>query len=102
QLVEARDRAEEMNRLKSVFLANMSHEFRTPMTSILGFAQTLADTLSDEEHRQYARMIEKSGRRLMDTMNAILELATIEAKRLAVHLQPTSVTHVVKELLQEL
>jgi PAS domain S-box-containing protein len=80
-LIEAKDRAEEMNRLKSSFLANMSHELRTPLVGILGFSEILSSTLKDQEHMQLAQSIYKGGRRLSDTLNMILDLSKMESNK---------------------
>ncbi|NNF58049.1 MAG: response regulator [Rhodothermaceae bacterium] len=77
-LIDAREEAEEMARLKSAFLANMSHEIRTPLTSILGYADLLHEEI-EGEHREFVGLIEQSGRRLLDTLNSVLELARLEA-----------------------
>lgn len=82
QLIAAKERAEEMNRLKSSFLANMSHEIRTPMTAILGFASVLKEEISPQEREEYAETIERSGKRLLETINSILDLAKIEANQI--------------------
>lgn len=93
ELRRAKEKAEEMSRLKSAFLANMSHEIRTPMNSILGFASVLREQLEsnvDQESKQsseFALMIEKSGKRLLSTINGILDLARIESDR--VEISPT-------------
>lgn len=76
-LREAKQEAEEMNRLKSVFLANMSHEIRTPLTSILGFADVLDEEV-DGEARHVVEMIRESGHRLKETLTSVLELARLE------------------------
>jgi len=78
ELIDARDEAEEMSRLKSAFLANMSHEIRTPLTGIIGYAQILVDEVADGI-REFADMIAKGARRLHDTLNSVLELARLEA-----------------------
>ncbi|PAP78183.1 ATP-binding protein, partial [Rubrivirga marina] len=85
QLVEAREAAEagraaaeRMNRLKSAFLANMSHEFRTPLTGILGFTELLAGEVA-EDQREVVGLIERNGVRLLDTLNAVLDLSRLEA-----------------------
>lgn len=82
ELIVAKETAEEMNRLKSSFLANMCHELRTPMTGIIGYS----DLLSEDEFAptviEYAQVIHKSAKRLMDTLNLILDLSKIEADRL--------------------
>jgi len=75
----AKERAEESDRLKSAFLANMSHEIRTPMNGILGFTELLNDPgLSNEEHDNYIQIIMKSGQRMLDTVNDIIEISKIE------------------------
>ena len=81
ELAAAKDAAEEMSRLKSAFLANMSHEIRTPLTGIIGFASVLAKELPDE-HREFAGLIQTSGRRLMEMLNSVLDLAKLEAQQM--------------------
>jgi PAS domain S-box-containing protein len=81
ELIEAKDRAEEMNRLKSSFLANMSHEIRTPMTAVLGFAAVIGETTNEPETREFSEHILTGGNRLLKTINDILDLARIEAQR---------------------
>lgn len=87
--VIAKERAEEMSRLKSSFLANMSHEIRTPLTAILGFAEILSEDLHDPEKRSHAQMIHSGGKRLLATINQVLDLARIEAGK--IELSPTYV-----------
>ena len=70
-------RAESMNRLKNAFLANMSHEIRTPLTGVLGFAQLLADEV-EPDLLPLVRPIEQGGRRLLSTMDAVLDLARLQ------------------------
>jgi PAS domain S-box-containing protein len=89
-LVEARDRAEEMARLKSTFLANMSHEIRTPLTAILGFADLLADELPPDKH-EFVHYIQEGGHRLLDMLNSVLDLARLEAGSATVALEPLDV-----------
>ena len=86
-LREATQRAEEANRMKSVFLANMSHEIRTPLTSILGFAELLADDVPPELS-DVPGLIMQGGRRLMDTLNSVLDLARIESEQMELRLLP--------------
>ena len=79
ELIEARDKAEEMNRLKSRFLANMSHELRTPMNGIMGFSELLTLEEDQEEIRNMSEIINRSAKRLMQTLNSILDLSRIES-----------------------
>ena len=77
-LLEAKQEAEEMNRLKSAFLANMSHEIRTPLTSIIGFAEILEEE-AGERHRRMSQLIHRAGSRLMETLDSVLHLSRLEA-----------------------
>lgn len=92
ELVEAREAAETAARLKSSLLANMSHEIRTPLTAILGYAEVLAAEASvgvpASEVRDYAATIERAGRRLLDTLNSVLDLAQIESGQMTLAVEP--------------
>lgn len=76
----AKDEAEEANKVKSSLLANMSHEFRTPLNGILGFTQLLKDFVVEDEVLVMVEKIEKSGKRLMNTLNAVLSLTELETE----------------------
>lgn len=78
ELKNAMNKAEEMNQIKTNFLANMSHELRTPLIGILGFSEELMEELGDEEHQEMASIIYSSGKRLLETLNLILDLSRIE------------------------
>jgi PAS domain S-box len=80
ELIKAKVKAEESDRLKSAFLANMSHEVRTPMNGILGFTQLLKEpNLTNEEQQDYIRTIELCGERMQNTLNDILDFSKIES-----------------------
>jgi PAS domain S-box-containing protein len=96
-LVQAKRQAEEVADLKSTFLTNMSHEIRTPLTAILGFADILAEEIDDENQKEFIELIAKSGRRLMDTLNSVLELARLEAGRGALSEERVDVAALVDE-----
>ena len=78
RLVRAKEEAESVARLKSALLNNVSHEVRTPLTTIIGYATILAEEVPDE-YRDFAHTIARGGQRLLDTLNAVLELARLEA-----------------------
>lgn len=99
ELVSARDNAEEMVRLKTAFLTNMSHEIRTPLTGIIGFAQILGEEI-DSEHGEFANLIENSGRRLLDTINSVLDLARLESNRMQMTLEPINIVDEAKRSVQ--
>ena len=80
ELLTAKEHAEESDRLKSAFLANMSHEIRTPMNGILGFAGLLKEPgLSGEKQQKYIKIIEKSGARMLNIINDIVDISKVEA-----------------------
>lgn len=80
ELIDAKKRAEESDRLKSAFLANMSHEIRTPMNGILGFTELLENPeLSGKQKERYISIIRKSGNRMLDTVNDIIDISKIDA-----------------------
>lgn len=99
EIREAKVKAEEINKLKSTFLANMSHELRTPLVGILGFAELLRDNISEKEYSEMASRIHKSGKRLLDTLNSILDLSRIEANKMELKLDNINVCRVVRENL---
>lgn len=78
-LISAKTRAEESNRLKSAFLANMSHEIRTPLNAIVGFSGILASTEEEEEKQEYVSIIENNNTLLLQLISDILDLSKIEA-----------------------
>ena len=80
ELQRAKERAEESDRLKSAFLANMSHEIRTPMNGILGFSELLKNPeLTGDEQQEYLRIIERSGERMLNIINNIVDISKIES-----------------------
>ena len=79
-LVAAKEKAEESDRLKSAFLANMSHEIRTPMNGIMGFTELLKEPhLKGKEKKKYIKIIQKSGERMLDTINDLIEISKVES-----------------------
>ena len=79
ELVSAKDRAEESNRLKSAFLANMSHEIRTPLNAIVGFSGLLPTVEEPEEKEEYITIIENNNKLLLQLVGDILDLSKIES-----------------------
>lgn len=86
ELIKAKEKAEEANRLKSNFLAHMSHELRTPLVGILGYAEFLESRLSDEELKEMIRTIRTSGKRLNATLNSILDISKVESENTEIKL----------------
>ncbi|MBI1933845.1 MAG: PAS domain S-box protein [Ignavibacteriales bacterium] len=78
ELVDAKDKAEEMNRVKSIFFANMSHELRTPFVGIMGYADLLSQSLTDPEEKEMAIGLLNTAKRMRDTLTKILNLSKLE------------------------
>ena len=92
ELIKARDKAEESDRLKTAFLANMSHEIRTPMNGILGFAGLLKEpNLTGEEQEEFISVIEKSGARMLNIINDIISISKVESGQMEVSIAETNI-----------
>lgn len=94
-----RERAEELDRLKSAFLANMSHEIRTPLNAIVGFSQLLAETDDPEERHEFVEIIDSNNRMLLQLISDILDLAKIESGTMDFKFADMSVKEVINELV---
>ena len=79
ELIQARDKAEMMDRLKSAFLANMSHEIRTPLNAIVGFSDLLVETEELSERQEYIKIVRENNELLLQLISDILDLSKIEA-----------------------
>lgn len=100
ELVIAKNKAEESDRLKSAFLANMSHEIRTPMNGILGFSELLKNPdLTGDAQQKYISIIEKSGKRMLDIINDIIDISRIEAGYVELNMNDSNINEIVEEVL---
>lgn len=98
-LIEAKEKAEESDRLKSAFLANMSHEIRTPLNSIIGFSELLADPdFEVEQKEEFIRTIVNNGNSLLVIISDIMDFSMLEAKQVKVRKELISSTHLFDEL----
>ncbi|MDR3609557.1 MAG: PAS domain S-box protein [Ignavibacteriaceae bacterium] len=96
-LIAAKDKAEEMSRLKSSLLNNMSHELRTPLIGILGFAEILESEIEDPDLLNMIHQIHKGGKRLSETLNLILDLSKIQSEKLTVEYKIFNLADVTKQ-----
>jgi two-component system CheB/CheR fusion protein len=102
ELRNAKEKAEESDRLKSAFLANMSHEIRTPLNSIIGFSELMCDEEFDPSRQiEFSRMINTSGNNLLSIITDIMDLSKIEAGQVQIKNGPVSVTGLVRDIHKE-
>lgn len=99
ELIKAKEKAEESDRLKSAFLANISHEIRTPMNGILGFAELLKEPDLDPENQiEFLEVIERSGKRMLNIINDLIDISKIEAGETTLRIRKTNVNKMLHEL----
>ena len=101
-LITAKEKAEEMNRMKSNFLNNMSHEIRTPMVAILGYAQLVLSEIEAPDQQEMMKGIVNSSRRLMETINSILDLSRIESGKVELEYKKINLVTETKEIIERL
>lgn len=100
ELMEAKDKAEESDKLKSSFLANLSHEIRTPLNAILGFSSLLGEKdISDQEREEYNGIIHGSSNNLLDLVSDILDISKIEAGQMELSLTAVSLEALISDLV---
>jgi len=90
ELIIAKEKAEESDRLKSAFLATMNHELRTPLNHILGFSSLIQSSIEENENKEYASTIEAAGKNLLSIIEDIFELSLVEQAKINVRAQTFS------------
>lgn len=99
ELIKAKEMAEESDRLKSAFLANMSHEIRTPMNGILGFTNLLKKpSLTGEKQKHFIDIIDKSGKRMLNIINNIIDISRIESGQMEMLIVDTNINKQIQYL----
>jgi len=101
ELNYAKERAEEMNKLKTTFLTNLSHEFRTPLNGILGFSDMLSNEIADKEHKSYVDAIRTSGQRLLDTFNDLIDLSVIESGKIVMRKEAVNLVNKTERIFNQ-
>lgn len=98
EMINARNKAEEADKLKSSFLANMSHEIRTPLNAIVGFSKLIIESGNKEEQFQYAEIVERNSSLLLNLFNDILDLSALESDLLKFSIRPVRMKDVCAQL----
>ena len=100
-LIQAKEKAEEADRLKSAFLANMSHEIRTPLNAIIGFSSLLHYVENEQEREQYISLINHKNQLLLKLINDVLDLSKIEAGHIELHSEWFNPAELIEESITE-
>ncbi|WP_294141998.1 GAF domain-containing hybrid sensor histidine kinase/response regulator [uncultured Sanguibacteroides sp.] len=99
ELIQAKEKAEESDRLKSAFLANMSHEIRTPLNAIVGFSSLLVETDEEEQRRLYMTLVEENNELLLNLISDILDISKIESGAIELVTTQVDVSRLCRELI---
>lgn len=102
KLIEAKNKAETLDKLKSAFLANMSHEIRTPLNAIVGFSNLLAETSDPEEQKQYVSIIQENNDLLLQLISDVLDLSKIESGTFEINYGDVDVNLLCQEIVRSL
>lgn len=102
KLIAARDKAEELDRLKSAFLANMSHEIRTPLNAIVGFSNLLTETEDMKDRKQYMAIVQENTELLLQLISDILDLSKMESGAFEFVKSDTDVNLLCSEIIRSL
>ncbi|MBN1184669.1 MAG: response regulator [Bacteroidales bacterium] len=98
ELILAKEKAEESDRLKSIFLSNISHEIRTPMNAILGFSNLISrSNIPEDRKNKYAEIIKRNGQQLINVIDDILDISQIELKQVSVDIDQFSISKMLSE-----
>jgi len=102
ELIYAKEKAQESDRLKSAFMANMSHEIRTPLNGILGFASLLSEEeLDSNQVNEYASIINRSGSRLLDLINNIIDISKIESGTIVINNENINLNQLLNDCIKQ-
>ena len=95
ELLDAKEKAEYASRLKTNFFTNVSHELRTPLVGILGFAEILRDEINQPRLSEMAEMILSGGKRLLESLNLVLDLSRIQAEKLVLNYAEINIANLI-------
>jgi PAS domain S-box-containing protein len=98
ELIYAKEKAEESDRLKSTFLATISHELRTPLNAIIGFSNLIVETSKDEEVTSFAKIVMNSGSHLLDLVEDIFDMTMIETGQIKINYEQTDVINLLNDV----
>lgn len=102
ELIDARDKAQTMDKLKSAFLANMSHEIRTPLNAIVGFSDLLVDEENKEERKMYMSIVRENNALLLQLISDILDLSRMESGLMELHYTNVDINELCSNIVQSM
>lgn len=97
EIIDAKQQAETVSKAKTIFLANMSHELRTPLVGILGYSELLSNELTNPDTKEMAEGINRTGRRLLNTLSLVLDLTRVESDKFEIQIKPVELISLLKE-----
>ncbi|MCF8362308.1 MAG: PAS domain S-box protein [Prolixibacteraceae bacterium] len=101
ELIEAKERAEEVDRLKTAFLANMSHELRTPLNAVIGFSELIDQNMAKEQILEFSEIINQSGNHLLEIVEQIFDVSLLETGNLSISFKDIDLVRLFGELAHE-
>ncbi|MBP7652520.1 response regulator [Candidatus Dependentiae bacterium] len=102
EIIKAKERAEELNKLKNEFLTNVSHEIRTPMNAIIGFSDFLLKEKLTSRQTEFIKIICENAEKLLDLINDILDISWIESNKFKIAHKPFNISLLIKEVLSKI
>jgi len=97
ELIVAKENAETVSKAKTIFLANMSHELRTPLVGILGYSELLSNELDNPDAREMAQGINRTGKRLLNTLSLVLDLTRVESEKFEIEFKQNDLVRILKD-----
>jgi PAS domain S-box-containing protein len=100
EIINAREKAEQSDKMKSAFMATMSHELRTPLNAVIGFSEMIDTSLPTDQIEEFSQIISKSGRHLLTIIEDIFDITSIESGEIKPHIEKVAINDTMKYLYQ--
>jgi len=100
EIINAREKAEQSDKMKSAFMATMSHELRTPLNAVIGFSEMIDTGLPMDQIEEFSQIISKSGRHLLTIIEDIFDITSIESGEIKAHIEKVTINDTMKDMYQ--